>query len=97
MILGFEPHTVDWGPEDTDFKFKQEVHLENTAIYKCASPETKLGYISGRYYIKNPRPARGYVKIAASLADCDNKMDTLWYVKASDLVRLLKRGSKDNG
>ena len=86
MIIGIDQTTADYGNTDYEFKFKQKVKLDNTAVYKAASPEDKVGIISGTYYVKNPKPLRGFIKIAASEADCDIRMDTLWYAKAEDLI-----------
>ena len=95
MIVGIDQTTADYGNEDYEFQFKQKVTLDNTVVYKTASPEDKVALISGTYYVKNPKPLRGFIKIAASEADCDIRMDTLWYVKAEDLIKIIKRGNKD--
>ena len=95
MIVGIDQTTADYGNEDYEFQFKQKVTLDNTVVYKTASPEDKIALISGTYYVKNPKPLRGFIKIAASEAECDIRMDTLWYVKAEDLIKIIKRGNKD--
>lgn len=95
MIVGIDQTTADYGNEDYEFQFKQKVTLDNTVVYKTASPEDKVALISGTYYVKNPKPLRGFIKIAASEAECDIRMDTLWYVKAEDLIKIIKRGNKD--
>ena len=95
MIVGLDRTTADYGNEDYEFQFKQKVTLDNTVVYKTASPEDKVALISGTYYVKNPKPLRGFIKIAASEADCDIRMDTLWYVKAEDIIKIMKRGKKD--
>ena len=95
MIVGIDQTTADYGNEDYEFRFKQKVTLDNTVVYKTASPEDKVALISGTYYVKNPKPLRGFIKIAASEADCDIRMDTLWYVRAEDIIRIMKRGTKN--
>ena len=95
MIVGIDQTTADYGNEDYEFQFKQKVTLDNTVVYKTASPEDKVALISGTYYVKNPKPLRGFIKIAASEAECDIRMDTLWYVKAEDIIKIMKRGKKD--
>lgn len=95
MIVGIDQTTADYGNEDYEFQFKQKVTLDNTVVYKTASPEDRVALISGTYYVKNPKPLRGFIKIAASEAECDIRMDTLWYVKAEDLIKIMKRGNKD--
>ena len=95
MIVGIDQTTADYGNEDYEFQFKQKITLDNTVVYKTASPEDKVALISGTYYVKNPKPLRGFIKIAASEAECDIRMDTLWYVKAKDLIKIIKRGNKD--
>ena len=95
MIVGIDQTTADYGNEDYEFQFKQKVTLDNTVVYKTASPEDKVALISGTYYVKNPKPLRGFIKIAASEAECDIRMDTLWYAKAEDLIKIIKRGNKD--
>ena len=95
MIVGIDQTTADYGNEDYEFQFKQKVTLDNTVVYKTASPEDKVALISGTYYVKNPKPLRGFIKIAASEAECDIRMDTLWYVKAEDIIKIMKRGNKD--
>jgi hypothetical protein len=81
---------------DYEFKFKQKVHLDKTPVFKSADHENFIGLVSGDYYVQNPRPARGMIKLAASERDCDIRMDTLWYAQAKDLVKIIKR-SKNNG
>ena len=95
MIVGIDQTTADYGNEDYEFQFKQKLTLDNTVVYKTASPEDKVALISGTYYVKNPKPLRGFIKIAASEAECDIRMDTLWYVKAEDIIKIMKRGNKD--
>ena len=95
MIFGIDQTTAGYGNEDYGFQYKQRVVLDNTVVYKSASPEDKVALISGTYYVKNPKPLRGFVKIAASEEECDIRMDTLWYVKAEDLIKVMKRGKKD--
>ena len=95
MIVGIDQTTADYGNEDYEFQFKQKITLDNTVVYKTASPEDKVALISGTYYVKNPKPLRGFIKIAASEAECDIRMDTLWYVKAEDIIKIIKRGNKD--
>ena len=95
MIVGIDQTTADHGNEDYKFQFKQKVTLENTVVYKTASPEDKVALISGTYYVKNPKLLRGFIKIAASEEECEIRMDTLWYVKAEDLIKIMKRGNKD--
>ena len=95
MIVGIDQTTADYGSVDYEFKLKQKIELDNTVVYKTASPEDRVTLISGTYYVKNPKPLRGFIKIAASEADCDIRMDTLWYAKAEDLIKIIKRGNKD--
>ena len=95
MIVGIDQTTADYGNIDYEFKFKQKIELDNTVVYKAASHEDRVALISGTYYVKNPKPLRGFIKIAASEADCDIRMDTLWYVKAEDIIKIMKRGKKN--
>ena len=95
MIVGIDQTTANYGNTDYEFKFKQPVKLDNTVVYKAASPEDRVALISGTYYVKNPKPLRGFIKIAASEEECEIRMDTLWYVKAEDLIKIMKRGNKD--
>ena len=95
MIVGIDQTTVDYGSIDYEFKFKQKIELDNTVVYKTASPEDRVALISGTYYVKNPKPLRGFIKIAASEEECDIRMDTLWYVRAEDIIKIMKRGKRD--
>ena len=93
MIVNLEPTTVNWDC-DYKFSFKQPIVLENTPVYKAASKDEFIGLVSGTYYVKNPNPLRGYIKIAANENDCEIRMDTLWYVKAEDIIKIIKRREK---
>lgn len=81
---------------DVTFTTKQPVRVDNTPLCKSADPTTKEKLISGTYYIAHPRITRGFIRVCATLQDCDEKRPA-GYVPIANLIKLNKELRDNNG
>ena len=93
MDFGLEPRQYIQIP-DIEFKTKQKVHLKDIVLCKSADPTTKIKLISGDFYIAHPRTTRGFIRIARTEADCDNR-SVAGYVSIVELLKTNKELMKN--
>lgn len=79
--------------DDIEFKTKQKIHIENMAICKSADPTTKIRITSGDFYIAHPRITRGFIRVAASEANCDKRIIE-GYISILELIKQNKELTK---
>lgn len=87
MMIGLEPKTivVHKPDESYHFEYKQKVHLDNVALYYSRELNKPMKFITGDYYIQDPKVRQGLVRIAASEKLCDDKTTRMGYIKASQI------------
>lgn len=87
MIIGLHPKTIITKKPDEayNFEYKQKIHLENVALYYSKEFGKPSRFITGDYYVQDPKVRHGLLRIAPTEKSCDDKTFRLGYIKASEV------------